>query len=510
MHLTHDPSYRTIPLAGASLSIDDVVAVARQGGHVVLTEEARQAVLRGRRVIEAILGHGDTVYGVNTGFGSLARVRVSPEQLLDLQRNLIHSHAAGIGDPLPEEVSRAMLVITAASLARGYSGVRPELVEALIALLNAEVHPVIPWQGSLGASGDLAPLAHMALVLLGEGEAFYQGTRLPGGAALQQSGLAPITLAAKEGLALINGTHLMSAVAALCVADAEHLISVAEATAAAGVDALKGTDTAFDPRIHALRAHPGQVASAAALRDLLAGSEIRGSHSGCARVQDPYTLRCIPQVLGAVRDAVGHVHCVVERELGAVTDNPLCFAAEGEVLSGGNFHGQPIAFALDYLAIALTSLAGFSERRTYALVSTWEGEAALPPYLTPYPGLQSGMMIAQYVAASLVAENRVLAHPASADSIPTSAGVEDYVSMGATAAWKARRVLENSTRAVAIELLCAAQAIECRRPLRSSSRIEGLLREVRALVPALTNDRSLSPDIEAIANAIRQGGLRCA
>ncbi|HVA90111.1 MAG TPA: histidine ammonia-lyase [Chloroflexota bacterium] len=494
-----------IVLDGAPLAIEDVVAVAREGRATLLAEEARRAILRGRQVIESIVEHGDTVYGVNTGFGSLARVRVSPAQLLELQRNLVRSHAAGVGDALPVEIARAMLLITAASLARGYSGVRPALVDGLLALLNAGVHPLIPWQGSLGASGDLAPLAHMALVLIGEGEALYQGERLPGDQALARAGLAPLTLRAKEGLALINGTHLMSAVGALCVADAEYLLKVAEATAAMSVDALRGTDTAFDARIHQARAHPGQSATAATLRDWLAGSEIRASHAGCARVQDPYTLRCIPQVLGAVREAVAHARAVLGRELGAVTDNPLCFADAGEVLSGGNFHGQPIALPLDYLAIALTTLGGFSERRTYALVSTWEGEAALPVYLTPDPGLRSGVMIAQYVAASLVAENKILAHPASVDSIPTSAGIEDYVSMGATAAWKARRVLENTTRAIAIELLCAAQAIESRRPLRSSPRIEALVSEVRVLVHHLDADRSLAPDIEAIAAAIRSG-----
>jgi histidine ammonia-lyase len=505
----HRAAAQPVRLDGSPLAIDDVAAVAREGQPVSLSAGAREAIERGRTVIEKILARGDTVYGVNTGFGSLARVRVSPEQVVELQRNLIRSHAAGVGDPLPVEVSRAMLLITAAGLARGYSGVRPILVESLIALLNAGIHPIIPWQGSLGASGDLAPLAHMALILQGEGEAFYGAERLPGSVALERAGLSPLVLAAKEGLALINGTHLMSAAGALCVVDAGYLIAVAEATAAASVDALKGTDTAFDRRIQALRPQPGQAVTAARLREWLEGSEIRGSHTGCARVQDPYTLRCIPQVIGAVRDALAHVRGVVERELGSVTDNPLCFVDEDEVLSGGNFHGQPLALSLDYLAIALTSLAAFSERRTYSLVSTWEGEAALPMFLTGSPGLQSGMMIAQYVAAALVAENRVLAHPASVDSIPTSAGVEDFVSMGATAAWKARRILENATRAIAIELLCAAQAIESRRPLRSSPRIDALVEQVRTLVPTLTADRSLSPDIEALSQAIRRGDLRC-
>lgn len=495
-------------LDGTPLAIDDVIGVARAGAPVILVPGSRARVAAGRELIERITAHGDTVYGVNTGFGNLASVRISPGQLLDLQRNLVRSHAAGVGDPLPEEIARAMLLISAASLARGHSGVRPELVEALIALLNAGVVPVIPWQGSVGASGDLAPLAHMALVLIGEGAAFHRGERLPGAVALRRAGLEPITLVAKEGLALINGTHLMSAVAALALADAETLIEAAEAAAAAGLDALKGTDVAFDARIHALRPHPGQVAAAAHMRALLQGSEIRRSHEGCTRVQDPYTLRCIPQVLGAVRDAVAYCRGVAEIELGAVTDNPLCFPRDEVVLSGGNFHGQPLALALDMLALALTHLSAFSERRTYALLSTWEGEAALPVFLTATPGLGSGFMIAQYVAAALVTENKVLAHPASADSIPTSAGTEDFVSMGATAAWKLRRVVENATRAVAIEWLCAGQAVEQRRPLRSSALIEEMIARLRTLAPPLTEDRSLHADIEAVAAAIRAGHFR--
>lgn len=492
-------------LDGASLSIEDVVDVARRGRTVRLDDDTARQLTEGRRLIDRIVESDTTVYGINTGFGSLARVRVSREQLIDLQRNLVRSHAAGVGEPLDPEMTRAMLCIVAASLARGHSGVRPDLVEALIALLNAGVLPVIPSQGSVGASGDLAPLAHLALVLIGEGEACFNGERLPGAEALNRSGLAPQTLQAKEGLALINGTHLMCAASALAVYDAERLVMAAETAAAASLDALKGTDVALDGRIHNLRPHPGQLATASRVRDLLHGSEIRQSHEGCTRVQDPYTQRCIPQVIGAVRDAIVYCRQVFTIELGAVTDNPLSFPDDNVVLSGGNFHGQPLALALDFLAIALTQLASFSERRTYSLLSTWEGDAALPVFLTETPGLGSGYMIAQYVAAALVNENKVLAHPASADSIPTSAGTEDFNSMGATSAWKVRRVVDNSLRTIAIETLCAAQAVECRRPLKSGPRIELAIARVRELVPRLTMDRPLSGDIELIAKAIRDG-----
>ena len=501
----HDATGRPLLLDGAPLSIKAVLDVARSARPVSLAEQALQQVARGRRQIEHVVEHGETVYGVNTGFGNLARVRISSEQLLDLQRNLVRSHAAGVGDPLEPEVTRAMMLIVAASLARGHSGVRPQVIETLIALLNSGIVPVVPWQGSVGASGDLAPLAHLARVLIGEGEAWYQQERLPGGEALRRAGVQPLTLQAKEGLALINGTHLMSAIGALVVHDAETLIACAECAAAGSLDALMGTDVAFDARIHALRPHAGQVAAAAHLRMLLHQSEIRHSHEGCTRVQDPYTLRCIPQVLGAVRDAVAYCRGVVEVELSAVTDNPLSFPDDDVILSGGNFHGQPLALALDFLAMALTQLASFSERRTYALLSTWDGDAALPVFLTSTPGLGSGYMIVQYVAAALVAENKVLAHPASVDSIPTSAGTEDFVSMGATAAWKARRVLDNSARAVAIELLCAAQAIEYRRPLRSGDAIEEAIRRLRLLAPPLTEDRSLGGEIERVARAIVDG-----
>ena len=492
---------------GAPLTIADVVGVARHQRPVRFDAGTAHRLAAGRALIEHIVEHEDTVYGINTGFGSLARVRVSREQLVDLQRNLVRSHAAGVGAPLDSDVVRAMLLITAASLARGHSGVRPDVVVLLLHLLNSNILPVIPSQGSVGASGDLAPLAHAALVLMGEGEAVVAGQRLPGRAALESVGLRPLTLQAKEGLALINGTHLMCSVGALAVHDATQLMAGAETAAAASLDALKGTDVALDARIHQLRPHPGQVAVAERLRRLLRDSEIRRSHQGCTRVQDPYTLRCIPQVLGAVRDAVGYCRNVIAIELGAVTDNPLSFPEDSLVISGGNFHGQPLALALDFLALAVGQLASFSERRTYALVSTWEGDAALPIFLTETPGLGSGFMVAQYVAASLVNENKVLAYPASADSIPTSAGTEDFNSMGATSAWKARRVLDNALRVVAIEALCAIQALECRRPLSSGAPVEEAVRRVRALVPRLQDDRSLGREIEVLAEAIRGGVL---
>jgi histidine ammonia-lyase len=492
---------------GSALAIDEVVAVARRDRSAYLEAGTAERLRSGRRLIDTIVESGTTVYGINTGFGSLATVRISREQLLDLQRNLVRSHAAGVGDPLDREMTRAMIVITAASLARGHSGVRPELVQSLLSVLNAGIVPVVPSQGSVGASGDLAPLAHIALVVIGEGEAIFEGRRMPGAEALRRAGLAPQTLQAKEGLALINGTHLMCAAGALAVHDADRLILAAETAAGASLDALKGTDVALDDRIHRLRPHAGQLATAERLRGLLRGSEIRRSHAGCTRVQDPYSLRCIPQVLGAVRDAVAYCRQVIAVELGAVTDNPLSFPDDGVVLSGGNFHGQPLALALDFLAMAITQLSSFSERRTYALLSTWEGEAALPVFLTETPGLGSGFMVAQYVAAALVNENKVLSHPASVDSIPTSAGTEDFNSMGATSAWKARRVLANAEKTVAIEALCAMQAVECLRPLRSGDRIEEALGRVRAVVPRLLEDRPLSSDIEVLARGIRDGML---
>jgi len=496
-----------IVLDGQALSVPEVVAVARGRAVVALGDDARRRMQAARAVVEAAVALGEPAYGVNTGFGELSRVRIPAEDVVTLQRNLLMSHAAGVGEPLPEEVVRAMLLLLAASLSRGYSGVRPLVVEALVDLLNYGVSPVVPSKGSLGASGDLAPLAHIGLVLIGMGEATVGGERLPGHLALERAGRAPLELAAKEGLALINGTHLMAAVGALAIHDARVIVESAEVAAAMSLEALRGTDVPFDARIQAARQQDGQAATAAHVRALLTGSAIIPSHREAdPRVQDPYSLRCVPQVIGAVRDTVDHCARVIGAELGAVTDNPLCFPDDGVILSGGNFHGQPVALALDILAIALAELAAFGERRIYLLLDDREPEQdRLPPFLAREPGLNSGYMIAQYVAAALVAENAVLATPAGLHSVPTSAGMEDFVSMGATAALKARTIVENAAHVVAIELLCAAQGVEYRRPLRAGHGVEEAVRRARAVVPPLERDRPLHADIAALARAVHEG-----
>ncbi|MGZ3640194.1 MAG: histidine ammonia-lyase, partial [Ktedonobacterales bacterium] len=407
------------------LTLEEVVAVARGGAQVRLSAPAVERVRMGRAFVERISAENRTVYGVTTGFGHLSSVKIAQDQLAELQRNLIRSHSSGVGEPFDIETTRAVLLLLANSLARGHSGVRVELLDALLALLNAGVTPVVPKRGSVGASGDLAPLAHLSLVLIGEGEAWYAGKRLPGAEALRQAGLSPFTLGAKEGLALINGTHVMEANGALALADAWQLLRAAEVAAAMSLEALLGSYVPLDARIHALRPQHGQAVTAARLRALVVGSEINPSHADCGRVQDPYTLRCAPQVLGAARDALAYCEQVFAAELGAVTDNPLIFPDDGDVLTGGNFHGQPLALALDMLAVTLAQVASFSERRTYSLMGPHEwdtGPSTIPLFLTPQPGLNSGYMIAQYAAAALVNEIKVLAHPASIDSIPTSAG----------------------------------------------------------------------------------------
>ncbi|HEY7416524.1 MAG TPA: histidine ammonia-lyase, partial [Ktedonobacteraceae bacterium] len=449
---------------------------------------------------------GEKVYGVTTGFGHLSKVRIPQEQLADLQRNILRSHAAGVGEPLSEDVVRAMMVLLAASLARGHSGVRVEVMQQLIGLLNAHITPIVPSRGSVGASGDLAPLAHLALVLIGEGEALLDGKRCSGADALRHVGLMPLHLEAKEGLALINGTHLMEAIAVLALADAHTLLLSAEVACAMSLEGLMGSHVPLDARIHRIRGQRGQQESAARLLSLVGNSEINRSHQNCARVQDPYTLRCAPQVFGAVRDALNYCATVFECELGAVTDNPLVFPEEGDVLSGGNFHGQPLALALDMLAIALTHLASFAERRIYSLMgpNEWD-QGGAPLFLAPDSGLNSGFMIAQYVAASLVNEIKILAHPASIDSIPTSAGMEDFVSMGATSAHKVRQILEQTRQIVAIELMCAAQMLDFRRPLLPGQGVQKAHARVRAYVPRLERDRVLAPDIAKLAEAVKQG-----
>ncbi len=449
---------------------------------------------------------------MNTGFGKLSDVRIPAERLAELQINLVRSHAGGVGEPLSEAESRAMLLLRANVLAKGFSGVRVEVPELLVAMLNAGVHPVIPAKGSVGASGDLAPLAHLALVVIGEGEAIYCGEKMPGGDALQRAGLVPLQLAAKEGLALLNGTQAMTAVGALAVARARRVTQLADVAGAMSLEALMGTPVAFDERIHRARPHAGQIAAAEHLLRLLADSEIRESHrEHDTRVQDAYCLRCMPQVHGAVRDVVAHVAGVLETEAGSATDNPLIFAEptqdgrmRGAVVSGGNFHGAPLAYAFDYAAVAVTDLAGITERRIDRLLNPDINEG-LPAFLSPDPGLSSGFMIAQIVAAALINECQVLAHPSSTGSIPTDGGKEDHVSMGMTGALKLRQIVEHAERIIGIELMCAAQGLEFRRPLKAGTRVEGAYVAVRQVVARLERDRVLAPDIAAMASAVREG-----
>ena len=484
-------------------SLAELEAVARGAPPPPLDDGDRERIAAGRAVVEAALDAGTAVYGVTTGFGQLENVRIAAEDAARLQVNLLRSHAVGSGPPLDAEIVRGMLFLLASSLRRGHSGVRREVVELVLGMLERGVTPVVPSKGSVGSSGDLAPLAHLGLVLIGEGEATVAGEALPGGDALARVGLRPVALEAKEGLAIINGTHLMAAAGALAVRDAQRLLDAAVVAVALSLEAFKGSTTPFDARLHELRGQPGPGEVAARLRALLAGSSVVASHADCGRVQDPYTLRCAPQVLGAIADALAYVARAFERELGAVTDNPLVFPAEGDIVSGGNFHGQPLSLPLDHLALALCELASFSERRIYALLSP--GYAGLPPFLTPRPGLSSGLMIAQYAAAALVNECQVLAHPAGAGSIPTSAGQEDFNSMGATAALKARTGVENAAQVLATELVCAVQGLEFHRPLRTTDALEAAAARVRERVPRVEEDRSLAAELAGLADGLRTG-----
>jgi histidine ammonia-lyase len=480
------------------LSLEAIARVAREAARVALGKEARSRMERSRAYIDGVLSGGPSapnVYGVNTGFGALAEVRISASEIRELQKNLVRSHAAGVGAPLPREVVRGMLLLRAEVLALGYSGVRPELCEHLCEMLNRGVHPVIPSKGSVGASGDLAPLAHLALVVQGEGEAEHRGRILPGAEALAAAGLAPLELLAKEGLALVNGTQLMTAEGALAILDGEALCLAADLAGALSLEALKGTPRAFDPRILSARPHPGQQASARNLVQLTKSSEIVLSHKDCGKVQDPYSLRCMPQVHGATRDALAFCRQVLEREAESATDNPLVFAEQNEVLSGGNFHGQPVALALDFAAIAVAELASISERRVEQLVNPHY--SGLPPFLVEQSGLNSGFMLAQVTAAALVSENKILCHPASVDSIPSSAGREDHVSMGVHAAHKLREVVDNVFTVLAIEILCAAQGIDLHRPLRGGPGVEAAHTLLRSRVPHLDRDRPMHKDVEA-------------
>jgi histidine ammonia-lyase len=486
-------------------TLAELESVSRGAAPPPLDEGDRARIAAGRAVVEAALESGSAVYGITTGFGRLANVRIAPADAAQLQVNLVRSHAVGSGPPLPAEVVRGMLLLLGASLRRGHSGVRIEVAELVHAVLERDVLPVVPSKGSVGSSGDLAPLAHIALTLIGEGEATFEGEPLPSADALRRAGLEPVRLAAKEGLALINGTHLMAAAGGLALTDAKRLVDASVVAAALSLEAFKGSTVPFDDRLHALRPQAGAQRIAQRLRALLEGSAVVASHADCGRVQDPYTLRCAPQVIGAVDDALGYIEQALTSELQAVTDNPLVFPESDDILSGGNFHGQPLSLPLDHLALALCELASFSERRVFALLSP--SYAELPAFLSPRPGLSSGLMIAQYAAAALVNECQVLAHPAGAGSIPTSAGQEDFNSMGALAALKARTAVENAAHVIATELVCACQGLEFHRPLKSTPALEQAVARVRARVPRLEEDRSMAAELADLAGALRTGEL---
>lgn len=500
-----------ILLTGNTLSLDDVRRIVYENRPVQLDAQAREAVDRARAVIEDVVAHDRLAYAVTTGVGKLSDVRIPPAENRTLQLNLMRSHAVGVGEPLSETVSRAMMLLRANSLCKGCSGVRGVVIDTLCEMLNRGVHPVIPSQGSVGASGDLAPLAHLGLVLIGEGEAMYHGNRISGADALRAAGIRPISLEAKETISLINGTQAMLAVGLLAVLDAEILAETADAVGALTLDVLQGTDAAFDERIHLARPHKGQVEVAANLRRLLAGSEIHESHRDCNRVQDAYSMRCMPQVHGAVRDTVRYCRSVFEVEMNSAVDNPLVFPdaekpGHGDIISGGNFHGEPLAFALDFLAIALSALAGISERRIERLVNPSLNEG-LPAFLAPGAGLNSGFMMPQVTAAALVSENKVLAHPASVDSITTSGNKEDYVSMGQTAAIKLQRIVQNTRNVMAIEALAAAQALDFRAPLKTTPALQKVHDAIREVSPKIEEDRVLTADFAAAAELIRSGKL---
>lgn len=497
-----------VVLDGETLTIDTLVQAAYDASvRIELSAEARARVDRARGVVDRWIAEGRVVYGLTTGFGEFANVVIPPADVHALQENLIISHAAGMGPLLPPEIVRAMMMLRVNALAKGHSGVRSSTLDALIAMINANIIPVVPSQGSVGSSGDLAPLSHLALALIGRGECVVEGARMPSADVLRAHGITPVVLEAKEGLALINGTQMMCAFGALALHRAMNLAAHADIIGALSCDALRGTDNAFDPRLHATRPHPGQIQSAANLRALMQGSAIRESHrTNDTKVQDAYSLRCMPQVHGATRDTLAFAKGVIEREMNAVTDNPLIFPDDDIHVEGGNFHGQPLALVLDYLAIAVAELANISERRTERMVNHALG--GLPRFLTPKGGLHSGMMIAQYTAAALVSENKIHAHPASVDSIPTSANQEDHNSMGSIAARKLWTVVTNVENVLGIELLCAAQGIDLLRPLTSSAPLERVVAHVREVVPFATEDRVLYHDMESTRAIVASGHLR--
>ena len=497
---------------GNDLSLEAVKEVALSRRAVLLAPDARETVNRARAVVDEIVASNKIAYAITTGVGKLSDVRIAGEQIRELQVNLVRSHAVGVGTPLAIAETRAMMLLRANSLAKGHSGVRATVIDTLCEMLNRGISPVVPSQGSVGASGDLAPLAHLALSLIGEGECFDEnGIRGPSSETLKRAQIKPLVLESKETISLINGTQAMLAIGTLALLQAEILVDSADVIGGLACDALKGTDAAFDERIHRARPHAGQLKTASNLRKMLEGSQIRESHRECGRVQDAYSLRCIPQVHGAVRDTLSHCREVFEIEANSAVDNPLVFitdpkASTGDVISGGNFHGEPLAFALDFLAIALSALAGISERRVERLVNPALSEG-LPPFLAPGAGLNSGFMMPQVTAAALVSENKVLAHPASVDSITTSGNKEDYVSMGMTAALKLRRVIENTQNVLAIEAMAVAQALDFLAPLKSSKRGQAAHSAIRSVCATMEKDRVMYADFARIADMIASGKL---
>ncbi|MBI4483095.1 MAG: histidine ammonia-lyase [Acidobacteria bacterium] len=492
----------TILLTGSNLTLEALAAVSQENARVELDGRVREKVRASQALVRELVEKKQALYGVTTGFGKLSEVTIDADQIRQLQVNLVRSHACGIGEPLSEAEVRAMMLLGANALSLGHSGVRPLVIETILELLNRRIHPVIPSRGSVGASGDLALSAHLALVLIGEGEALVGGDRMTGGEALSRAGRAPLKLGAKEGLAILNGTQAMGAVGGLSLLRAETLADTATAAGAMSLEALMGTDASLDEKIHRLRPHPGQLREAAILRQLVASSEIIASHRDCHRIQDAYSIRCMPQVHGAIRDVLAFARQRFQIEINSATDNPLIFAESGEVLAGGNFHGEPLALALDFLAIALADLGNISERRIERLVNP--DLSGLPAFLAKNPGLNSGFMIAQVAAASLASENKVLAHPASVDSIPTSANKEDHVSMGMTAALKLKPVLENVEAILAIELLAGAQALDFLKPLKPGTGTTRVYEAVRRAASFLEEDAPLSPHIGKIRDLIRQ------
>jgi len=494
-----------IRLDGNSLNLETFREIVENKAAVTFDDKARNKVIAARKIVEKAIGSGQKIYSINTGFGILSKITIDDDKLEELQANIIRSHAAAVGEPHSETESRGILLLRANVLAKGMSGVRPEIVDLLVGMLNAKIHPVIPSQGSVGCSGDLAPLSHVAAVVMGEGEAWFQGVRMPGGEALKKAGLAPLKLAPKEGLSLINGTQQMTALGALSLLRAEEAVELADLICSTSLEGILGTPVAYTDWVHRARPYPGQMASARRLRFYMEDSQIYQSHLDCDRVQDPYSLRCAPQVHGSIRDLLFFVRNTLSIELNAATDNPLVNVETGEIISGGNFHGQPLAFALDILGMAVAELANISERRTVKLINPVFSE--LPTFLVKQEGLNSGMMIAQYTAASLVSENKILTHPASTDSITTNNEKEDHNSMGPIAARKAKTILANTQYVLAVEALCACQALDFRKPLKPGRGPAFLYRMIREKVPPLEKDRYLHKDIETVAGMIRSGEL---